>query len=161
MGVVDLRGFEIRRPYLLIWGAWLLNGAAWFLPVVKGVLGGGIDPITGWRAFILAAYAVPRAWGNLLATLSVVTTLFFIGGSLWAVFRGNPLFCRLSAWVATAAFLFNAHWYLRLSPNGWISNLGIGYFLWWWSFALLAIGLFDLAGENNAVASTRTALAPR
>jgi hypothetical protein len=147
------RDIKIRRPDLLIAGAWLLNGAAWFLPVVKGVAGGEINPITGWQAFLMASSAVGGSLGTwydaVLATLSVVTTLFFIV-SLWVVLRGSHSLRRACAWVAAAAFLFNAHWYVRLSPNSLVSDLGIGYFLWWWSFVLLAIGLFDLAGGSNA-----------
>jgi len=88
-----------------------------------------------------------------LTILSLLTTLFFI--SPWAVLRGTPSLRRVSAWVAAAAFLFNAHWYIRLRPARWISDLGIGYFLWWLSFLVLAIGLFDLAGRNNAAESTQ------
>jgi hypothetical protein len=98
-----------------------------------------------------------------LSTLSVLTTLFFIVGSPWAVLRGTRSLRRVSAWVSAASFLFNAHWYIRLRPDGRISNLGVGYFLWWLSFAVLAIGLFELAGRNNAAESTQrqAALQPR
>lgn len=159
----------MRRPQFLISAAWLLNGAAWFLPAVTSVGGGAISPITGVWAFLFAARtAWPDSAGYyhdaLLAALSVFTTVFFIIVSPWAVFRGTRSLRRISAWVAAAAFLFNTHWYIRLTPNGWwISGLGIGYFLWWLSFAVLAIGLFDLAGQNNAAESalTHTALLPR
>jgi hypothetical protein len=160
----------MKRPHLLIAVAWLLNGAAWFLPIVTHVFGGRIGPaIIGVDAFVMATSAVwPRqffgtAYEAVLTTLSVLTTLFFIVGSPWAVFRGTPSLRRLSAWVAAAAFLFNAHWYIRLRPDRWISDLGVGYFLWWLSFSVLAIGLFDLAGRNNAAESTQrqAALQPR
>lgn len=158
----------MRRPQFLILAAWLLNGAAWCLPVVTSVAGGAISPITGVWAFLIAART---AWPDnagyyldaLLAALSVLTTVFFIVVSPWAILRGTRSLRRLSAWVAAGAFLFNTHWYIRLTPNGWISGLGIGYFLWWLSFAVLAIGLFDLAGQNNVAESrpTHTALLPR
>lgn len=158
----------MRRPQFLILAAWLLNGAAWFLPVVTSVGGGAISPITGVWAFLIAART---AWPDnagyyldaLLAALSVFTTVFFIVVSPWAVLRGTRSRRRISAWVAAGAFIFNTHWYIRLTPNGWISGLGIGYFLWWLSFAVLAIGLFDLAGQNNVAESrlTHTALLPR
>jgi hypothetical protein len=158
----------MRRPQFLILAAWLLNGAAWFLPAVTSVGGGAISPITGVWAFLIAARtAWPDSAGHypdaLLAALSVFTTVLFIVVSPWAVLRGTRSLRRISAWVAAAAFLFNTHWYIRLTPNGWISGLGIGYFLWWLSFAVLAIGLFDLAGQNNATESTltHTALLPR
>ena len=160
----------MTRPHLVISVAWLLNGSAWFLPVVTGVGGGKIGPpITGVGAFFMATSAVwpgqflGTGYEAVLATLSMLTTLLFIVGSPWAVLRGTSSLRRVSAWVAAAAFLFNAHWYIRLRPDGWISDLGIGYFLWWLSFAVLAIGLFDLAGRNSAAESTQgqAALLPR
>ena len=48
--------------------------------------------------------------------------------------------------VAAAGFIVNAHWYvLSVSER---SDLAIGYFLWWCSFALLAVGLFDLSRQG-------------
>jgi len=148
------------RPYLLISSAFLLQAAAWFLPVVTSVGGGQVNPIVGWQSFLIALSA---AWGesfgawydNVLAILSVVTTLFFLGSS-WVVFRGTRSRRHACAWIATAFFLFNAHWYVRLDPNGWISGLGIGYFLWWCSFALLAVGLFDLARGSQLLINDDT-----
>jgi len=164
------KGGTMRGPHLLISVAWLLNGSAWFLPVVTGVGGGKIGPpVTGAEAFGMAASAVwpsqflGTGYEAVLSTLSVLTTLFLIVGSPWVVLRGTRSLRRGSAWVAAAAFLFNTHWYIRLRPDGWISNLGVGYFLWWLSFAILAIGLFDLAGRNNAAESRQRqpALQPR
>jgi hypothetical protein len=117
----------MRRPHLLIAVAWLLDGAAWFLPVVTGVGGGKIGPpITGVGAFVMAASAVwpsqfllGTGYEAVLAILSVLTTLFFIVGSPWVVLRGTRSLRRVSAWLAAAAFLFNAHWYIRLRPDGW------------------------------------------
>jgi hypothetical protein len=122
----------MTRPHLVISVAWLLNGSAWFLPVVTGVGGGKIGPpITGVGAFLMATSAVwpgqslGTGYEAVLATLSMLTTLLFIVGSPWAVLRGTRSLRRVSAWVAAAAFLFNAHWYIRLRPDGWISDLGI------------------------------------
>jgi len=158
----------MRRPQFVILAAWLLNATAWFLPVVTRVGGGAINPITGVEAFLIAARtAWPDTAGYdydaVLAALSAFTTVFFIVVSPWAVFRGPRSLRRISAWVAAAAFLFNAHWYILLTPKGWISGLGIGYFLWWLSFAVLAIGLFNLAGRNDSAESTQrqAALLPR
>jgi hypothetical protein len=158
----------MKRPHLLISAAWLLNGAAWFLPVVTSVGGGEIGPpINGANAFFMAASAVipgqffGTTYEAVLATLSVLTTLFFIVGSPWVVLRGTRSLRRESAWAAAAAFLFNAHWYIHLRPDGWISALGIGYFLWWSSFTVLAMGLFDLAGRSNAAESGQAAGLPR
>jgi hypothetical protein len=96
----------------------------------------------------------------ILTILSVVTTLFFIVGSPWVVSRGTRSQRRASAWAAATAFLVNSHWYVRLTHDGWVSDLGIGYFLWWCSFILLAIGLFDLAGRNDAAEFTHGQATP-
>jgi hypothetical protein len=166
MRIGTLIGIKNRRPFLLILGAWLLNGAAWFLPVVKSVGGGEIDPITGWQAFVMASSSTWNgdisSWFNLLATVSAVTAIFFFALP-WVVLRGSRSLQRASSWVAAVAFVFNAHWYIRLHPNGWISDLGVGYFLWWWSFVPLAIGLFDLGGGKNSAEPTQSqaALLPR
>jgi hypothetical protein len=111
--------------------------------------------VAGLRDSVQRGSELSPDYDTLLATVSAVTMLFFIAASSWVVLRGTRSLRRASSWVAAAAFLFNAHWYLRLTPNGWVSDLGIGYFLWWWSFALLAIGLFDLAGGNNAIEPTQ------
>ena len=83
-----------------------------------------------------------------LATVSSVTTLLFIFGSPWAVLRGSLSLWRATAWAAATAFVVNAHWYVLYGSDR--SDLRIGYFLWWLSFVLLALGLFDLAGSHRA-----------
>jgi hypothetical protein len=152
--------------------AWLLHAAAWFLPVVTGVKGGEIGPsLPGWLAFLMACRAIwPSAdtffdtkYETALAIVSVVTTLFFIVGSPWVALRGSRSLRRASAWTAATAFVVNAHWYVLRGSDRWLSDLGVGYFLWWFSFVVLAISLFDLAGRNNATESTpkHVALLPR
>jgi hypothetical protein len=150
----------MRRSSLLIALAWLLNASAWFLPAVSG---GKLGPtMRGFEAFLMALSAVMP--GNLhtgydapLAILSVSTSLLFVIGSPWVIFRGTRKLRRVSAWVAAVAFAFNAHW------NGWGLGLGIGYFFWWSSFAVLAAGLFDLTGRKSVgePTPTHTALLPR
>lgn len=140
----------MRRTHLLIAGAGLLHAAAWFLPVAKeGVtLPQGLP---GWQAFRVAACAVwpyegwrIDGWYNVvLSTVSAATTLFFIFGSVWVVLRGSSALRRASAWVAASAFILNAHWCVRFGSNR--MDLRIGYFLWWLSFMLLALGLFGLS----------------
>ena len=149
----------MRRPRLLIGAAWLLHVAAWFLPVVKE----GVtlpDGLPGWQAFRVAASALwplpdvtIDAWyKTVLFTISAVTTALFIPGSVWAVSSGSRALRRVSAWVATCAFVVNAHWYVLYGSSA-RSDLWIGYFVWWWSFLLLALGLFGLsrreAGERK------------
>jgi hypothetical protein len=142
---------QMRRPNLLIALAWFLNASAWFLPVVTGLDGGKIGPtFRGFEAFVMALSAVmPPNFANfgagysLLAILSVLTSLLFIIGSPWVILRGTRALRHFSAWTAAVAFFFNAHW------NGWELGLGIGYFFWWLSFAVLTVGLLDLAGQSS------------
>ncbi len=140
----------MRRPQLLISGAWLLHAVAWFLPVVKGEV---TFPhgLPGWEAFRVAACAVwpyegitIDKWYNVvLITVSAVTTPLFILGSVWVVSRGSRALHRASAWIATSAFIVNAHWYVLFGSER--KDLRIGYFLWWLSFLFVALGLFDLS----------------
>lgn len=104
--------------------------------------------MAGWQAFVWACLAAwPGQLGSkwylpVLAALSVLTTLLFIVGSPWVVLRGTRSLLRASASVALAAFLLNAWWLV------WLPGLGVGYFVWWGSFVLLAIGLFGVAREG-------------
>lgn len=82
-----------------------------------------------------------------LATVSALTTVLFIFGSPWLWCAGSHSLGRASAWAAATAFIVNAHWYAFSGRDR--SDLRIGYFLWWVSFLLLAIGLFDLAGRQR------------
>jgi hypothetical protein len=147
----------MRRAHLLIFGAWLIFAAAWLLPVVSD---GGTFPSTlpGWQAFRTALSPV---WpyegaqftgiGAVAAVLSAVTTILFIvvfmAGSRWIVWRGSRSVRRVSAWVAVGAFALDAHWYFFYGMNQ--SGLMVGYFLWWFSFLVMAMGLFDLAGGRG------------
>ena len=42
------------------------------------------------------------------------------------------------------AFVVNTHWYVLYGGSA-REDLRIGYFLWWLSFLLMALGLFDLS----------------
>jgi len=148
----------MRRPHLLISGAWLVHAIAWFVPVIKD----GVtlpDGLPGLQAFWFALCAVGEHNGAafsgewyfaLLCTMSAITTPLFIFGSVWVVWRGSSALRRASAWIAASAFILNAHWYIFVGDR----KLRIGYFLWWFSFLLLAIGLFDLSKtKEQSIAS--------
>jgi hypothetical protein len=140
----------MRQVEFLIASAWLVQAAAWFLPVVKEgvVLPQGLP---GWQAFRVAACAVwpyegisIDGWYNVvLSTMSAATTLLFVLGSVFVVSLGSRAVRRASAWMAASAFTINAHWFFRFGSDR--LDLKIGYFLWWLSFLLLAAGLFQLA----------------
>lgn len=140
----------------MISGAWLMHAVAWFLPATRGRQGLEINTVvSGWEAFLVAAWSIFPHDGRpfdvpfrrLLIALSILSTILFIFASPWIVWRAPRRFQRASAWAAVAAFTINVQWYvISLSEN---PGLSIGYFLWWWSFALLAIGLFDLSRQRS------------
>ena len=116
--------------------------------------------MAGWKAFRLAACGIWPCEGvefqtvhhEVLATLSLITTLLFVLCSPWVVLRGSRLLRRWSAWVAAAAFLFNTHWIITFGPQR--TQLALGYFLWLLSLLLLATGLFVSSRLVTAPAST-------
>jgi hypothetical protein len=148
----------MKRQHVLIWAAWLTHAVAWFLPVEAE---GATFPhgLPGWQALRVASCAVWRCedikfehWYNaVFAAVSAATTPLFILGSVWVVWFGWRTVRRTSAWIAAAAFVINAHWYIFFGPDR--KDLRIGYFLWWSSFLLLALGLFDLSGSKVDKAS--------
>ena len=136
----------MNRPILLILAAWILHVASWFLPTVNRQ--DLSKTLPGWQAFRLAACAIWPCQGvqfqtvhhEVLATLSATTTLLFVLCSPWVALRGSQSVLRWSAWVASAAFVLNMHWIVTFGPQR--SQLMVGYFVWLFSFLLLAIGLF-------------------
>ena len=160
---------RMARSNLLIALAWLLNCSAWFLPVVTGLERGDKSgpTVVGFEAFLYALkmlmpssllkYDAPLVTLSVLSPLSALSSLLFTLGSPWVLLRGTRALKRFSAWAAAMAFLVNAHW------NGWRFGLGIGYFFWWSSFAVLAAGLFDLSGRKDDAEPTPThaALLPK
>jgi len=142
----------MKKTHLLIVIAYLSHLAAWFLPVEKY---GDTFPtyLPGWEAFRVAASAVwpydgfkTEAWYNgVPGTMSAVTTVLFVLGSGWVLAIPSRRLRRASAWIAACAFIVNAQWVLAER-----SDLRIGYFLWWASFLLLAIGLFRLSHATES-----------
>jgi hypothetical protein len=138
----------MTRPNLFILVGWMCHVTSWFLPAAKAPDFSVV--VRGWKAFRLAACGVLPCEGiefqgmiyAVLATISVITTLFFILYSPWVVLRGTRNVQKSSAWFAGAAFVFNSHWIVIFGAQG--ALLMIGYFLWWLSFLLLAVGLFRL-----------------
>ena len=106
----------MRKPNLLILAAWTLHVASWFLPVLKAQDYHEVVP--GWRAFRLAACAIWPCEGMqfetlhhaVLATISVITTLFFLLCSPLVVLRESRVLQKSVAWAAAAAFAVNTHW---------------------------------------------------
>ena len=152
----------MRRAHILILLAWLLQTASWILPAVKGFLGSRIDHgIQGWEVFLSQTCALRPCgdasadpwYGTTISATGVVTTILFLLGSPWILWRASRRLRRVAAFVAAGAFVVNSQWYVFYVPVR--SDLGVGYFLWCGSFALLAIGLFWLAGTSNGAESAR------
>ena len=150
----------MRKLNPLIFLAWIVHLVSWFLPVLKATDVHAVVP--GWKAFRFAACGVWPCEGiefltlyhAVLSTISVFSTIFFILCSLWLLFGLRPL-RRLFAWTAAAAFVFNTHWIVIFGSER--STLTIGYFLWWLSFLLLALGLFLSRDEVRKEAPTQVA----
>jgi hypothetical protein len=157
----------MTKRYLVIATAWLLHGASWFLPAVKGFLGSRLDQgIPGWDVFLGATCALlpcgsPSAdpwYGRALGAAGAITTVLFVLASPWIVWRASRNLRRAAAFLAGIAFVVNSQWYVFYVPVR--SDLGIGYFLWCSSFGLLAIGLFVIARPNNVLGHTQPQSAP-
>jgi hypothetical protein len=130
---------------------WVTQQRGFFLSKGRGLVRLP-EGLPGWQAFRFASGAYNGTshdpwYSALLPTLSAVTTILFIFGSPWVALRGSRSTRHASAWAAAAAFIVNAQWYLFWDPR---SDLMMGYFLWWFSFVLLAAGLFDLTEPHRA-----------
>jgi hypothetical protein len=146
----------MTKRHLVIGAAWLLHTASWFLPAVKGFLGSRLDyGMPGWSVFLSETCAlrpcestsVDPWYGTAISVIGVVTTVLFVLVSPWIVWRASRKLRRAAAVVAAGAFVVNLQWYVFYVPDRF--DLGVGYFLWCASFALLAIGLFWLAGTSD------------
>ena len=145
----------MKNARWFISGSWVVHLTAWFLPIAKE---GVTFPqgLPGWQAFRVALCTVwpyegvgIDGWYNVvLCIASAVTTLLFVFGSVWVALLGSRLVRRVSAWIATSCFVLNAHWVVRFGSDR--LDLRVGYFLWWFSFILLGIGLFRVSGQRHA-----------
>jgi hypothetical protein len=153
---------KIRRANIPILIAWVLHVSAWLVPAVN-IFGLRFQ---GWQAFLVSVRAFwPSThsdfegwYGWMLASVSAITTLLFVLGSPRIVLRGSRGLRGVSASVAAGAFVLNTHWYIFWGSKR--SELTTGYFLWLLSFAVLAIGLFDLTRSEGTASIRATAVVP-
>ncbi len=147
----------LKWPRIMILAAWLVHVVAWFLPVHKD----GVtfpEGFPGAQAFEFAFWDGVAAiwryhdWQGVLTILSVVVTVLFILGSPWVALKASKKLQRTCAWIAALAFLNNADWFVRVlieekrdPASSAYQVLRIGYYVWWASFLLLAIGLRSLS----------------
>jgi len=129
----------------------------WLLPFHKDGVSLPVG-IPGWQAFRFAFSSVwpyqifvgdvtMETWyAALLATLSALTnTLILL--AVWVALRPSGRRLRLLSWLAMAGFVVDAQWLLFFGPER--KDLRIGYFLWWLSFLLLAIGATTAKGQSD------------
>jgi hypothetical protein len=146
----------MRRPWLVVFTAWTMHFVAWFVPVEKD----GVrlsEGLPGWQAFRVGMAALwpyeglhfDSTHAAVLSTLSAMTTPLFVLGSPCVVLWGSRSIRKVSAWVALTAFVVDAHWFVLFGPDRW--DLRIGYYLWWFSFLVLAFGCFQLVRHDRAV----------
>jgi len=143
-----------KAAHFVIAFAWAIYALSWFLPVAKS----GVDVFSGWDAFHFALTPVlPNSpahkdvltdpwYYQVLSVASAATTFMFVVGPPLAVWSGSRLVLRACAWAATTAFIVNTHWYFLWDIR---SDLSVGYFLWWLSFGVLAIGLFRRSSRST------------
>jgi len=145
-----------RTAHLVMAFAWATHALSWFLPAFR--VFSDSDSVRGWVAFGVAlspmldhqsVHGDPWYY-SVLSVASAVTTLMFVVGSPLAVWRRSNSVQRACTWVATTAFVVNSHWYVF---RYWVSreDLSVGYFLWWLSFGLLAVGLFLLSSHTTGI----------
>ena len=147
---------NVKSTYVVVAFAWAIHAISWFLPVVKlGEWRDLVGPVRGWTAFRFALspiwpgdFGSADTWyGVVLTIASAATTFLFIVGSPLAVWWGSRSVLKTCAWVATAAFILNSDWYVLGGSDRKV--LSVGYFLWWFSFSLLAVGLFGLSSNST------------
>ena len=151
----------MRAPLRWIVVAWVVYLAAWVLPVHED----GVElpeGVPGWQAFRIAASPVwPlegisfERWSEaILSALSAGTNLVMLA-SVWTVLRRSRRSLRMVGWASLVAFVIDSQWWV-LEPKE-ISNLRIGYYLWWLAFLLLGVSALKLTKEKGGARPTNLA----
>ncbi len=137
---------------MLVRVGWVLFAAAFFLPVHRYGLShvdlkvdSGVLP--GIEAFLVALKSGPAGAVSALTNFVMLLTMWRISA------RGRPwvLALTLTMWAATC---LNAWWMVDADP---ITDLRLGYFLWWTSFGVVSTGLALRVRSAAPHAETATA----
>lgn len=140
---------------LVLYSAWVAYIAAWVLPVIKD----GVtlpEGLPGWQAFRVAFAPVwPyegvkfQTWYSAaLAVLSALSNGTMLSSPFVLVPRLRR-FASACGWAAATGVVIDGHWFaMGLQNDDW-ADLRIGYFLWWGSFLLLAMGMFALSKSKS------------
>jgi hypothetical protein len=136
------------RPDHLLYVTWATYVASWFLPLWDAALP---ENLPGWEAFKFAFGVLQRRRIRANYVTSFETSMSLLGGMSNFLMLGSIvfLFTRDSgvalayAGAAALAFGINAWWLTYASETDrelvdW-KNWQPGYFLWWFSFLLLAM----------------------
>jgi len=137
----------MKKHYLLVSIAWFIFLLAWTLPVHKH----GVALPEGLPGCEALGISLAPLWDHLvgrprdisfahrfLSTLSGGTNLLMIGSG-YAVFASSRRVLNTHFLISVAAALINGYWFLF-----WGFELRIGYFMWWLSFLVLAVGIHAL-----------------
>jgi len=136
----------MARPNGLVRLAWLVHAVAWLVQVHKH--GDRLpEGLPGWQAFRIAMsplwpyYEGGGSWdpwyGALLAVTSGMTNIVMVA-SVPIGFWGTPRQRMVLAWLSLVAVVVNAQWVI---DKDW-TELRAGYYLWWMSFLVIAVGFF-------------------
>ena len=134
-----------RIGLLALLVGWVAYLVSWFVPVEEdlGTLATGVLP--GWEAVkvalspILDRQGIEGHW--YLQVIIVMSALTNLGALFSAVvFSCRPLrrHSLLAGWAMCLGAVVNSYWFFVLDR----SDLQVGYYLWWFSFLVLALGLF-------------------
>src|SRR5262245_25432983 len=150
------RGGTRSAAFAWIAGAWVIYLVAWTLPVHADSVRLP-EGLPGWEAFRFAASPVWKAgtsselflpwYESVLAVLSACTNFVMLASPRAVTSR--PGVVRRFRGVMLAAFIVNAHWCV-FAAGQLFRDLRIGYYLWWWSFLGVVIGLQKLGRHASA-----------
>src|SRR6187401_1307426 len=125
----------------LVWIAWTAFVLAWFLPVIHD----GVtlpEGLPGWEAFMVAARVLMPSddadpwWSRVLPALSAGTNLLAIAAP-WLSRHPGERSRLLLVPAFAAAFVVNSYWCFTGA-----GELLVGYYVWWLSFAGLALAIW-------------------
>ena len=113
---------------------WLLFVLSFFLPVAEGY--------SGWGALLVSLGEGFPSY----AFFSGLSNLVMLATPLVLVWKA-PRFGRNLGFVVLIAAVFNLYWVVAFLLDGSFGDLGIGYYVWWLSFVVVAVALRRMARD--------------
>jgi hypothetical protein len=128
---------QVRVPCHLPFAiaAWALFVLSFFLPTYDNAL--------GWQCAIMWEYFWPGVGEDNIASIHyMLLTLpnVFMLASPWFILKreDSPRLCRLLKFSSAACLFLTATFFLEFAVGGGVEQLRAGYFVWVFSFGLLA-----------------------